>query len=186
MKQIGLVVAALLAGFVGGILGMLVIHAREQAHPEQVVRARRFELVNESGRAISYWGLAKSQSAVLAFGSNWPATSPEAHALLGHPAPNLENSTNQRFVIGVSGDEPYLHMSAADGRPRLFLGVNYYGKPTLAMDDETGTRVTLGSWYTDTGGDSNFWSLSFSPDRFDAYDTGATKVRCPSCPKSKP
>jgi len=45
----------------------------------------------------------------------------------------------------------------------MFLGVNYYGKPTLAMDDETGTRVALGSGYTETGGDSNSWSLSFSP-----------------------
>ena len=54
MKQALVVVACLLAGFIGGILGMLTMRAHEQAHPQQVVRALRFELVNETGRAISY------------------------------------------------------------------------------------------------------------------------------------
>jgi hypothetical protein len=71
VRQSLLIAAALLAGFIGGMLGTRVERAREQSHPDQVIRARSFELVNDKGRAISYWGVDKRHNAVLAFGGQW-------------------------------------------------------------------------------------------------------------------
>ena len=70
MKQVLTLAAALVAGFFGGLLGTQVAYIREQARPEAIVRARSFELVDEAGQAISYWGVDKGQNLVLAFGSH--------------------------------------------------------------------------------------------------------------------
>lgn len=56
MKQILVVAAALATGFLGGALGSRVAGVAEKPRTEQVIRARGFELVDEAGRAISYWG----------------------------------------------------------------------------------------------------------------------------------
>src|SRR5580704_15102974 len=65
MKQIPMIAAALVAGFVGGILGARLARTGDQP----VVRARNFELVDASGQAIAFWGVDKGQNEVLAFGS---------------------------------------------------------------------------------------------------------------------
>lgn len=159
MKQIVVTVAALLAGFVGGILGTLVIPTREQSHPGQVVRARSFELVNESGQAISYWGVDEGENAVLAFG--------RGGAPGGDPRLGLRNPHKQLAAIGlVHGGGGYLKFRGEDGETRVRLLVGGYEKPALLMEDETGPRVSLGIGPTDTPSpDNNNWSLDFAPGR---------------------
>lgn len=175
MKQVFLVVAALLAGFVGGILGARVIRSGAQRHPEQVVRARSFELVNEAGQTISYWGVDKTQYAVLAFG--------RGGTLSGHPGLGRGDPHNQRIAIGLVNDSSFLKLRGADGELRATLMLSIYGKPALVMDDETGPRVLLGLEQSDTPGpqDSD-WSLAFYPERarigmYTERDGGQTYVR---------
>jgi hypothetical protein len=59
MKQTVVITAAMLAGFVGGVLGTLTTRAFERTRAEQTVRARSFELLDQTGKAISYWGVNK-------------------------------------------------------------------------------------------------------------------------------
>lgn len=176
MRQALFVVAALLAGFVGGILGTRVTRARERQRPEEVVRARGFELVNEAGQAISYWGIDKGENAVLAFGNG--------RALPGHPL-GLEDPHNQLGAIGLvgGGGGAFLKLRATDGEARVRLCLNDFGKPFLLMDDETGPRVLLGVEQSDTPGPGdNDWILSFYPERaaigmYTEKEGGQTYVR---------
>jgi hypothetical protein len=159
VKQAFLIVGALLAGFVGGVLGTRVMRTREQLNSELVVRARSFELVNESGQTISYWGVDKGQNTVLAFG--------KAGALSGHPGLGLGDPLNQRAAIGfMAGDLPMLVFRGRGGETRMRLYLSVFEKPLLLMEDETGPRVLLGLEQSDTPGpQDNDWSLAFLPER---------------------
>jgi hypothetical protein len=159
MKQIFLIMAALLAGFVGGVLGARVSRVGSQ----QVVRARSFELVNEAGQAISFWGVDRGQNIVLTFGSRGPF---RGSALPARPPGDLKDSDNQMAAIGLQGDDmPILTMSGADRKKRVTLSLSQDSKPALAMEDETGLRLHLGVEGTDTPGpEDNDWSLVFRPE----------------------
>ena len=160
MKNVLIVAAALLAGLGGGVLGGLLVRARER---EQPVRARSFELLDKAGRVISFWGVDQEHNAVLAFGSRGLA--------VGDRQPSdvpsgIDNPLNQLTSFGLeSNDTPLLKMSGSDGtaRVRLYL---LDGKPILLMGDETGPRLSLGFDQTDTPGpENNDWALEFSQDR---------------------
>jgi hypothetical protein len=159
MKQIFLITAALLAGFVGGILGTRVSRASNQ----QVVRARTFELVNEAGQTISFWGVDKGENLVLTFGSRGLA---RGSALTGGRPGDLENPNNQMAAIGLQANEmPILNMSGADRKRRVTLLLSQDSKPALVMEDETGPRLHLGIEGSDTPGpQDNDWSLVFYPE----------------------
>ncbi len=166
MKQTLLIVAALLAGFVGGVLGTRVALAHRERPPEQVVRAHRFELVNESGQTISYWGVDRADNAVLAFGSRWPASSGGPNDPSGRPPQPLDNPHNQQMAIGVIADSPFLKLRGPDGKTRVRLYLSSYQKPFLLMEDETGPRLLLGVEQSDTPSpQDNDWSLAFYPER---------------------
>jgi hypothetical protein len=166
MKQLFLIVAALLAGFVGGILGTRVVLAHRAGRPEQMIRARSFELVNASGHTISYWGVDKGDNAVLSFASHWPVTSGGPNDPSGHPPQPLDNPHNQRMAIGVIADSPFLMLRGPDGKTRVRLYLSMYEKPFLLMEDETGPRLLLGVEQSDTPGpQDNDWSLAFYPER---------------------
>jgi hypothetical protein len=169
------IVTALLAGFVGGILGTHVSRAREQPGVEQVVRARSFELVNQAGQTISYWGVDQGHNAVLAFG--------RPGALPGHPGLGLGDPDKERVAIGLIDDWAFLKFRGADGRTRVRLLLTDYGKPALLMEDESGPRVSLGIEQSDTPGPGdNDWTLAFYPERarigmFTETESGQTYVR---------
>lgn len=166
MKQILIIGASLIAGFVGGILGTLVTHSTRQGPQEPVIRARSFELMDESGKVISYWGIDKNQYAVLAFGSYWPKGRPGGGHGSGQPQLDLADPANQRAAFGVVDDYPFLDLRALDGKPRMRLNLSIYEKPLLWMADESGKRLALGVEHSDTPrpGD-NDWFLKFKPDR---------------------
>jgi hypothetical protein len=183
MKQIFTFVVALLAGFVGGVCGTLVVRAREEPHTERVIRAHSFELVDKAGKVISYWGLDKNQYAVLAFGSLRPATTSVRGGLPGGSPIGLEDPDNQRAAVGVIDDTAFLMFRGADGKTRMSLSLSMYEKPILWMADETGKRVSLGVEHTDTPGPGdNNWALDFGPDRarigmFTVEERGQTYVK---------
>lgn len=173
---------AILAGLLGGICGPLVVRSVEGPPAANIVRARSFELVDEAGRAISYWGIDESGGAVLAFGRYASEPSPTLRS--GHARRSLGNIENQRVMLGVSGDNASLELRGADGKPRVRLLLDSYGKPVLLMEDETGPRVSLGIEHSDTPGPQDkIWALDFGPDgrarigMFTEKDRGQTYVR---------
>jgi hypothetical protein len=164
VKHLFSIVAAMLAGFIGGILSNRVNNTREEPRISQVFRARSFELVNEAGQAISYWGVDQGQNAILAFGSRGLAL---GGARPQNIPPGLQNPHNQLLTIGLQGnDSPLVQMNGANGKTRARLLLSSYGKPVLLMEDETGPRVLLGIEQSDTPGpEDDDWSLAFFPER---------------------
>src|SRR5436190_17036465 len=127
MKPIVVIVTALIAGFLGGLLGTRFPRPSDPG----VIRAHSFELVNETGQTISFWGVDTGRNAVLAFGDRGFA--------LGGQHPNdvpigLQNPHNQLAAFGLRrSDDPFMTMNGVDGKVRARLGVNPDGKPTLRM-----------------------------------------------------
>src|SRR5580698_381766 len=181
MKSIWSTIPALIAGFVGGIGGMLVVRAYQPPPAQQVIRARSFELVNDAGETISLWGVDQGKNAVLAFGSRGLAL--KGARPYGVPA-GLLNPENQLAAFGLQGDDdPMLTMRGADGKTRVRLLLSPDAKPILMMEDETGPRVGLGIQQSDTPGpQDNDWALVFEPERawigmFTRTEGGQTYVR---------
>jgi hypothetical protein len=163
MRPIFTIMTALVAGFVGGILGTRVPNNGDQG-PKKVVRARSFELVNEAGQVISYWGTDKGGNLVLTFGSRGAF---EGSALHYRPIVDLKDMDNQLTAIGLQGnDMPLLKMRGDDRKTRVRLYLSQDSKPILLMEDQTGPRVSLGIDQSDTPGpDDNNWTLDFLPER---------------------
>lgn len=165
MKPIMIIVAAVLGGFVGGIAGAGIFHIHERSQSERLLRARSFELVDETGQVISYWGVDKSENAVLAFGDHWPKTPNGTGGLSNQIAQRLDDPDNQRAAIGVIDANPFLRLRGTDGKTRVRLYLNDYAKPVLLMEDESGPRVSLGIEQSDTPGPGDGdWTLDFGPD----------------------
>ena len=155
MKSILLIVMAFLSGFAGATL-----QGRLMRESEQVVRARTFELVDQAGRTISYWGVDKGENVVLAFG--------QAGTFPGHPGLGLGNPHDQRTAVGLFEDSPFLKFRGPDGKDRITMRLSVYQKPYLAMEDQRGdtTRILLGVEPSDTPGpDDNNWVLAFRPEK---------------------
>lgn len=167
MKQIVLIGAALFAGFIGGVLGNRTSYFNRQSRPADLVRAHRFELLNEDGQPISYWGVDKGNNVVLAFARNAGANQAPIGAVAAQPLGPLDDPDSQRFAIGLLGDDsPFLKLRGPDGKLRAELLLNLFSKPIFLMEDETGPRVSLGIAGTDTPGvDVNDWDLDFHPER---------------------
>jgi hypothetical protein len=94
------VFAALIARLVGGLLGALSFRDLETGRSDRIVVAPAFELVNQEGERISFWGVNEGGQAMIAFGSRGireRATGQEPHHLPGFGNP--ENQTC-RFRTG--------------------------------------------------------------------------------------
>jgi hypothetical protein len=163
MKQTTLILVALIAGFVGGVLGTRISQAGWERRSQTLLRAQAFELVDETGNTISYWGIDKRNYAVLAFGSQRPVGSTGGR---DYSRVDMTNPHNQRATIGVIDDSPFLDLRAADGELRARLNLSIYAKPLLSMWDETGKRLALGVEHSDApSAADNDWALRFAPDR---------------------
>jgi hypothetical protein len=164
VNRIILIAAALLAGFVGGAVGTVVMQ-RPQTRTDEVIRARGFELLDEAGRVVAYWGIDKGQNAVLAFASHWPKAPRGGGVVSDHPPLPLDDPENQRAAIGVIDDSPFLIMRGSNGKELVGLGLSAFGKPAMWMSDETGPRLHLGVQGSDTPGpEDNDWGFALYPD----------------------
>lgn len=156
VRQLLFLALALGAGFVGGAMSPRIFGTHAQQQPEEVVQAKRFELVNNDHEVISAWGNDKWGQVVLAFGGGTKMASS-----------GVDIMTNQRVAIGldVTGNGMF-KFSGTDGKPRATLLLNQFQKPSLSFDDETGPRMLLGHEDLDTPEiDSNNWVLYFRPER---------------------
>lgn len=166
MNQTVVIGAAFVAGLAGGFVGARLNSIGTET-PSKVVRARSFELVNEKGQAISFWGIDRTGSLVLAFGRR-PDNIVEVEGAIppGQYPPGLENPENQLTAIGLEPDDTSaLWMRSWDGKLRMRMTVNVWAQPSLLMQDAISGRVFLGVEQSDTPGpqDSNHWCLSFPP-----------------------
>jgi hypothetical protein len=153
------IAGALLAGFVGGVLGVRFSAATEQ-QPARNIRARSFELVDEKGEAIAFWGVDQQNSALLAFG----ARGNNPHGLKPRSPGGLANPQNQLALFGVDGgDGGILQINGSDGHDRARLKLDVFGQPSLEMSDEITGRMSLGIVHTDTPVDERTynWALGF-------------------------
>jgi hypothetical protein len=165
MKQLILILACVMAGAVGGVLAAMAVQARADHRVRDVVRARQFELVDQTGKPISYWGIDKQKQVVLAFGLEH--TKQAAVGVSQAAAQGLRWYPEPRTSIGLLGDgSPFVTLSAADGTSRLRLYLSEHDKPLLLLDDKHGVRVSLGIEEGDTDNpDADDWALDFHPGR---------------------
>jgi hypothetical protein len=163
MTKVPVVLAALLAGFCGGVIARLAIPGREPAGGAPVIRARSFEITDADGTPISYWGVDDANNAVLAFGARPGQTASGGHR--SHVGPRAFE--NQIAAIGLQGnDMPIMEFNGTDRKPRVRILLDMFGKPALVMDDEIEPRVLLGVEQSDTPGpNANVWVLAFRPER---------------------
>lgn len=153
------ILIALLAGFCGGFIGARLPRPSDQLVRGKTVRASTFELIDEEGNAISFWGIDKTRHVVLAFGDSRSVLSPPA----GPNPGDLREVRNQAAVIGMGGYMPFMNMRPAGKMGEFNVLFTVEGQPFLLMKDETGPRLGLGIVQYDTPTAVNSWALSFNP-----------------------
>ena len=154
-RNIVVALVAVAGGFVGSALHDLI-----KAKPT-TIRAERFEVVESSGRLISYWGPDADP--------NIPSTAPKGTLLVF-----LDPHGVRRCQIGSSvGDySPKLLFYGTDGppdkpqrydaQPRLSIALGWTGSPVLNMRGQDGDQMALGAMYGDVYPDREHgWGLAF-------------------------
>ena len=131
---------ASLFGFIGGTVQTWLRPAQTAA--PAVVRATRFELVDDSGRLISFWGFDGRKHLVFTF---------------------LDKGRNDLATLGLSsGNAPFLDLVGKDGKSRLILQLFGDDRPLLAMSDgHYEGRIMLGFIQPDTPTPTDDWGLFF-------------------------
>jgi hypothetical protein len=121
--------------------------------------------VDDTGRAIALWGFDTHKYPVFAIGdSPGPDVATEKNA--APKAVDLSDPRNQRVVVGIQGNSPFLDFRTADGSTRMRLNLSIYGHPLVWMADETDQRVWLGAPHSDTPSPhDSLWGLYFEPNR---------------------
>jgi len=126
-----LIAIPLMAGLLGGVLAVQLSPSKVEAAQPNIVRATRFELVDESGKVKAFLGYDGTES-VIAF---------------------LNRDGKIRVKLGMSlelGDQ-ILTFLGTDGRSRVTITTDAYGKPSLNMGDESSeSRILLGFIPNDT------------------------------------
>ena len=144
LKVSVLVLLTLGAGYVGGALHGWM----DQAQPLATVCAKRFELVDGSGRTL----------AVLASNSASPGGG-DAGATLSLTDPRGV----PRCELGMNrgNSTPFLRLYGRDGAERVALVLGYQDDPVLTLGDGRKTRAVLGARHGDMPGPAeDRWSLS--------------------------
>jgi hypothetical protein len=132
---------AALFGFLGGAAATGVDSLR--ADSPQLVQARRFELLDESGMPVAYWG-----------------TDPDRHVQLVFKG----KKQNDLARFGLSPSSlPFLELFGAHGKGGIVLRLYADELPLLAMNDaEWEGRVLLGSLRQHSGiPEEDYWGLWF-------------------------
>jgi hypothetical protein len=173
MKHLFLILAALVSGAVGGSIGTYAVLVHETGQAQRVVRAHRFELINDGGQTISFWGADPGGYVELAFGE--PQEAPASRnrsvndAVEGTSAKDRQGRTTQSIAIGLEGEtkRPFLSYHGTDDQLRVLLDLDDFERPSLQMSDGKVLGLTLGSERSDTPGyrdKTERWALNFLPD----------------------
>jgi hypothetical protein len=161
-----LILVAAMAGFVGGTVAARSGNASAQTKGSELVRATRFELTNDAGQTLAFWGVDDRKNTVLAFGRREDVMA-GANPLLGRRTDNLRDYKDELVAIGMYVDGiPFLELKGGDGKPRLELHLTEFEKPRLLMSDQNALKISLGLDQSDTHeATDDDWSLTFHPNK---------------------
>jgi hypothetical protein len=162
-----LVLGAVL-GFLGGMVGGAVRTGGGVATPS-VVEAKQFELVNDSGAPIAFWGYDSGGNAVLAFVRRYSESELSLNGSKRPPVvPFTGQSGNERVALGMRSDGmPFIDLVGKDSEPRTLFYTGDDDKPIMVMGDEHHeVRVMLGFLQDDAPSPKDDdWGLAFrNPD----------------------
>src|SRR5215469_8105465 len=123
MKHLFFVLAALVLGAAGGSIGTYAVLVHERGRPEEVIRAHRFELVNDGGKAVSFWGTDSTGYVELAFGH------PQGSSSAPHDVGTKDAAALgiiPSIAIGLEGESgrPFLGYNGSDRQLRVLLNLD--------------------------------------------------------------
>ena len=150
--SIGRNVVIVVIAVVGGYLGS-ALHDLMKPGPT-TVRAGRFEVIDPSGRLVSYWGPDANLRILV-------------ETLKGTLLVFMDLHGVRRCQIGarVGDNGPELVFFGTDGPsagPRVGIDLGETGSPVLHMRGNDGDRMVLGAMYGDVYGQPELgWGLSF-------------------------
>jgi hypothetical protein len=167
MKNLVLIIAAMLAGFTGGILSQKVSHISARTR-DVTVQATRFEVVDRTGNVLASWGKDNNDNLFLGF-----------RQLRTPPRPNSD-----LLLLGVRSDgSPIMQLTGSDGQPRAALSLTIFEKPVLQLGDGKNTRILLGHASTDAPQQTDDdWALSFY--RAKSIEASSASIGLLGLPKS--
>ena len=165
MKNVFVVFLAVVAGFIGGTISTHTRNVCAQQAGSGLVRATRFELTNETGQTLAFWGLDDRKNTVLAFGRRDNTMLGRA-SLPGRATDDMRTYKDELAAIGMYYyGTPFIELKGSDGESRAKLYMTEFEKPMLFLRDQNTTRVSLGIDPSDTHEASDDdWSLSFYPN----------------------
>lgn len=131
-----------------------------QTHASNTVQAKRFELLDDSGAPVAFWGADK-----------------EAHQIvLAFVAPD----GNKLATLGInSARRAFMNFNGSDGKRRFTVELaDPFEKPSLALSDNTYEgRVALGFLPSDyPSPNDDDWGLIFRGPGHRYIDLGIVKV----------
>ena len=150
--SVGRNVVVVVIAVVGGYLRS-ALHDLMKPKPT-TVRAGRFEVIDPSGRLVSYWGPDANPQI--------PAETPKGTLLVF-----MDPHGVRRCEIGArDGDNSpelvFFGTAGPSAGPRVGISLGGTGSPTLHMRGNDGDRMALGAMYGDVYGQRELgWGLSF-------------------------
>jgi hypothetical protein len=136
---------AICGGFVGGSIATSL--NRVSAATPKSIQASRFELVDEAGKPIAFWGVdtnsTNGQQVVISF---------------------TNSKKMQVATFGIMSQKgPFLKISASDGKPMAIFELGWQERPVLIMNDHKFEgRMVLGSIENDAPSpNDDDWGIAF-------------------------
>lgn len=127
-NELLVIMLAVLSGFWAGTLSTRTQSV--QASGTDTIRAKRFELLNDLGKPVAFWGSDEHRHIVLTF---------------------LGPDMSERASLGLgAGEVPFMGLAGKDGKVRVGLQLGWGDKPSIALNDENMEgRIILGFVHTD-------------------------------------
>ena len=161
MKSILKQCVSWLLSFVFGVFGGYAYTHWHAAKVEKVatLRSSRFELTDNSGRVVAFWGTDRGNDTVLAFLQK---------ANQDMVPTGYGSNPNEALAVGMTSTQsPFINLQAKDGSSRAQLNLSEYQKPVFIMSDEHYEgRLMLGFISNDyPSPEDDDWALLFrGPD----------------------
>ncbi len=159
--------AGLLLSCIFGLIGgyfYSYLHA-ERNSKATTLRSSRFELTDETGRVIAFWGTDRGNNTVLAFLQKAAGdTGPQSFELPARQTGFGGQNPNEALSVGMlSTQTPFLNLVGKDGGSRAVLYLTQQQKPILNMGDERReSRLELGFISKEApAAEDDDWALRF-------------------------
>ena len=144
MQVTGMLIAAMAAGYLGGLMSQAntaAVAAGTGPVTSDVVKAKRFELVDAKGETRGLFTVGKDGDPILVLYDSAGQVRGGFSTLNGDPMLVLNDSAGQvRGLFGTLNGDPMLVLNDSAGQVRGSFGVDKDGDPKLALRDSAGKR----------------------------------------------